>query len=269
MKKLSKLLMSMFFMALAFSKGFAQEIVIELNPGWTWIGYPNAVAMDVATALGDFTPMPGDIINSQYSSTSYNGQRWRGGLTHFMPGWGYMYYSNREEPVSFVFASSTTPQSQVQVTTSEPMLITAISAMGGGEVTTIDGTYIIVKGLCWAAHENPTTNDDFYEEAESGVGTFSISMTGLNISTTYYVRAYAVTSNGTVYGDQKTFTTRDGIPTVTTAEVTDIQGETVTCGGNVTDNCGLTVIARGVVKVTPSPLAAIALRASSLLRIER
>ena len=257
MKKLSKLLMAMFFMALAFPKGFAQEIVIELNPGWTWIGYPNAVAMDVATALGDFTPMPGDIINSQYSSTSYNGQRWRGGLTHFMPGWGYMYYSNREEPVSFVFAGSTTPQSQVQVTTSEPMLITAISAMGGGEVTTTDGTYIIVKGLCWATHENPTTNDDFYEEAESGVGTFSVSMTELNIATTYYVRAYAVTPNGTVYGDQKSFITRDGIPEVSTDSITNIMVHRAMCYGTVTDNGGLNVIARGVCwSTSPNPTIA-------------
>ncbi len=103
-------------------------------------------------------------------------------------------------------------------------------------------------------HENPTTNDDFYEEAESGVGTFSISMTELNIATTYYVRAYAVTSNGTVYGDQKTFTTRDGIPTLTTAEITNLTCESVTCGGEITDNGGLNVTARGVCwSTSPNP----------------
>ena len=167
-----------------------------------------------------------------------------------------MYYSNRTESVTIVFSHPSTPVGSVTVTTSEPMLITAVSAMGGGEVTTTDGTYIIMKGLCWAAHENPTT-DDFYEEAESGVGTFSISMTGLNISTTYYVRAYAVTPNGTVYGDQKTFTTRDGIPTVTTAEVTDIQGTYANGGGNITDDGGLAVTARGVCwSTSPSPTLA-------------
>ena len=244
----------MFFMALAFPKGFAQEIVIELNPGWTWIGYPNAVAMDVATALGDFTPMPGDIINSQYSSTSYNGQRWRGGLTHFMPGWGYMYYSNREEPVSLVFAGSTPPQAQVQVTTSEPMLITGNSAMGGGEVTVSDGTYILVRGLCWATHENPTTNEDSFVEEGSGVGSFSATMTGLNWSTTYYYRAYAVTPSGTVYGEQQSFITRDGIPTLTTTDVTNITAISATSGGNITDNGGLNITARGVCwSTSPNP----------------
>ena len=116
------------------------------------------------------------------------------------------------------------------------------------------GTYILVKGLCWATHENPTTNDDFYEEAESGVGTFSVSMTGLNIATTYYVRAYAVTPNGTVYGDQKSFTTRDGIPTLTTDSITSITAISATSGGNITDDGGLSVTARGVCwSTSPNP----------------
>ncbi len=209
MKRLFMLSMCFLAIMAASLSAKAQEVTITLFPGCTWISYPKAEVMDVATALGDFVPTNGDVIKSQFSYTTYSNGHWRGGLTHFIPGWGYMYYSNREEPVSFVFASST-PQSQVQVTTSEPMLITGISAMGGGEVTVSDGTYILVKGLCWATHENPTTNEDFYQEAESGVGTFSVSMTGLNISTMYYVRAYAVTPNGTVYGDQKTFSTLEG-----------------------------------------------------------
>ena len=234
----------------------AQEVTITLNPGWTWISYPKAETMDIATALSDFVPMEGDVVKSQFSFSEYHNGNWMGGLTHFIPGLGYMYCSNRSEPVSFVFGGSSS-QASVVVTTSEPMLITAISAMGGGEVTTTDGTYIIVKGLCWATHENPTTNDDFFEEAESGVGGFSISMTDLNISTTYYVRAYAVTANGTVYGNQKTFTTRDGIPTLTTDSVMDITGATATCGGDITDNGGLNVTARGVCwSTSPNPTIA-------------
>ena len=187
----------------------AQEVTIMLKPGWTWISYPSADTVDFATALGTFTPRAGDVIACEYDYSEYFGGEWLGGIQHFYPGYGYMYYSSRNMPVFLTFnAQQSAPQ--VVVTTSEPMLITAISAMGGGEVTVSDGTYILAKGLCWATHENPTTNDDFYQEAESGVGSFSLSMTGLNISTTYYVRAYAVTANGTVYGDQKNFTTLEG-----------------------------------------------------------
>jgi hypothetical protein len=244
MNRLRMITMCLFAMLATSISATAQEITISLYPGWNWISYPNAEAMDVNTALGDFVPMNGDKLQSQFSNATYVNGQWRGGVTHFIPGWGYKYYSARTEYVEFVFAQQPTPQ--VIVTTDAPQLITGNSAMGGGEVTTTDGTYILVKGLCWATHENPTTNDDFFQEAESGVGTFSVSMTGLNISTTYYVRAYAVTPNGTVYGDQKAFTTRDGIPTVTTDSVTSITGVTASCGGTVTDNGGLNVTARGV-----------------------
>jgi len=185
----------------------AREVTITLMPGWTWISVPSTETMDFATALGSFTPAAGDRIKSQWGIATYRGNGgWRGPISEFYPGYGYMYYSARLVPVTMTF-NAQQPIQQVVVTTDTPQFITAISAMGGGEVTTTDGTYIIVKGLCWAAHENPTTNDDFYEEAESGVGTFSVKMTGLNISTTYYVRAYAVTPNGTVYGNQLSFTT--------------------------------------------------------------
>ncbi len=237
--------MGLFALLLANQSAKAQEVTITLLPGYTWISYPGTDTLDFATAMGSFTPVQGDIIQSQWGNAQYRNGRWQGSVSNFYPGYGYKYKSTRQVPVSVTF-NAQQASSQVVVSTSEPMLITGNSAMGGGEVTTTDGTYIIVKGLCWATHENPTTNDDFYEEAESGVGTFSISMTELNIATTYYVRAYAVTLNGTVYGDQKTFTTRDGIPEVSTASVTDIMNTHATSGGTVTDDGGLTVIARGV-----------------------
>ena len=231
----------------------AQEVTITLIPGWTQISYPSADTIDFATAFGDFVPMQGDLIRSQWGQATYTNGRWRGSTSQFYPGYGYQYKSNRQMPVMVTFNAQQS-SSQVVVSTSEPMLITAISAMGGGEVTSNDGTYIITKGLCWAAHENPTTNDDFYQEAESGVGSFSISMTGLNIATTYYVRAYAVTPNGTVYGNQKVFITRDGIPEVTTDSVTNILGDGAICGGIVTDDVGLNVIVRGICwSTSPNP----------------
>jgi hypothetical protein len=254
MKKVLLTLMCMAAMMAAGTSLKAQEVTIVLMPGWTWISIPSTDTLDFATALGSFTPMAGDIIKSQWGNASYRADgQWRGSISQFYPGYGYMYKSTRTMPVMLTF-NAQQPSPQVVVTTSEPMLITAISAMGGGEVTVSDGTYIIVKGLCWAAHENPTTNYDFYQEAESGVGSFSISMTDLNISTTYFVRAYAVTSNGTVYGDQKTFTTRDGIPTLTTTDVTSITGASATSGGNITDNGGLNITARGVCwSTSPNP----------------
>ena len=80
-----------------------QEITITLTPGWNWISYPYAVSMGIDEALGDFMPVEGDIIKSRLVSSSYTNGRWRGGVNHFTPGWGYMYYSSRNEPATLVF----------------------------------------------------------------------------------------------------------------------------------------------------------------------
>ncbi len=72
-------------------------------------------------------------------------------------------------------------------------------------------------------------------------------MTGLSPGTTYYVRAYATNSAGTAYGNQVTFNTSTVlVPALTTTEVTDITLSTATSGGNITNNGGSAVTARGV-----------------------
>ena len=81
-----------------------QEITISLEPGWTWFSYPYAVSKTLDEALFGFTPMSGDIIVSQSGgTTSFVNGRWRGALTQFTPGLGYMYYSSRSESAPLVF----------------------------------------------------------------------------------------------------------------------------------------------------------------------
>jgi len=231
----------------------AQQVTIPLMPGWTWISYPSIDTVDFATALGSFTPAEGDVIESQFDYSEYIEGSWLGGAQQFYPGYGYLYYSSRTMPVFLTF-NAQQPSQQVVVITDTPQFITGNSAMGGGNVASNDGTYILVKGLCWATHENPTTNEDSFVEEGSGVGSFSATMTGLNWSTTYYVRAYAVTPSGTVYGEQQSFTTRDGIPTLTTDSITSITTISATSGGNITDDGGLSVTARGVCwSTSPNP----------------
>ena len=160
---MKKYLTMMFFLTVMVTASIsakAQEVTITLFSGWNWISYPNPEMQDINTALGDFTPVNGDIIKSQYGSSSYINGYWRGSVTHFMPGWGYKYYSNRIETVSFVFG---TPVPQLIVTTTEPSEITMSSAICGGNVISCDGNYvpIIVRGICWSCTPNPTFNDDY------------------------------------------------------------------------------------------------------------
>ena len=205
MKKVIIFLMCLLGIMGASLSAKAQEITITLNPGWTWISYTNAEAMDIATALGDFTPMQGDIINSQYGSTSYTGGRWRGSLTHFIPGWGYMYYSTRTDYAELVFAQ---PSSNA-VATAMPTDITDVSAVVGGMVSVPEGGHVFQRGVCWGIAPSPDI-DGSHSSEETGVGVFSTTLEGLTPSTDYYVRAYAVTDNGLAYGDELSFTTLDG-----------------------------------------------------------
>ena len=91
------------------------------------------------------------------------------------------------------------------VTTSEVDYISATTAKCGGEVTEGDFT-VTARGVCWGTADNPTI-DDSHTVDGGGAGSFTSNITGLTENTTYYVRAYATSSAGTVYGETKTFMT--------------------------------------------------------------
>jgi uncharacterized protein (TIGR02145 family) len=65
--------------------------------------------------------------------------------------------------------------------------------------------------------------------------------------TPYHVRAYATNSAGTAYGADIPFTTTAVVvPTLTTTEVTGVTYNTAATGGNITDDGGGAVTARGI-----------------------
>ncbi len=207
MKRLSTIMMCLLAMMVASLSAKAQEVTITLFPGWNWISYPKAETQDISTALGDFEPVNGDMLKSQFGNAVYSNGYWRGSVTHFIPGWGYKYYSNRTEVVSFVFGEAAP---QLTVTTAEPTNITMASATCGGNVASSNGDYVDVtlRGICWSYSPSPTFNDNYIEEG-NGLGDFTISMTDLLPSTTYYLRAFAVTAMGIYYGEEFSFTTLD------------------------------------------------------------
>ena len=211
MKKLAMLLMLLLAITVQSHHAFAQSVTITLMPGWNWISVPLMDTLDFETALGSFTPMQGDIIKSQWSNATYMGNgQWRGPISQFYPGYGYMYYSNRPMPVMVTFTTQQ-PVPQVIVTTAEPTDITATSAISGGSITSNDGSYVFVleKGICWATHPDPTFNDN-YVVLGNGIGSFTVSVTDLTPSTECHVRAFAVTAIGTYYGNEISFTTDNG-----------------------------------------------------------
>lgn len=123
------------------------------------------------------------------------------------------------------------------VTTANVTEITQTSAKGGGNVTSDGGTTVTERGICWSTNHNPTINDN-HANSGTGTGSYTCNMTGLNAHMKYYVRAYATNSKGTVYGEEKEFTTSANKPTVSTGSVTSITTTSAIGNGNVTDNGG-------------------------------
>ena len=82
----------------------------------------------------------------------------------------------------------------------------SVQATCGGNVTANGGAAVTAKGICWNTSINPTTANSFTVDG-TGTSAFTSSMTNLNNSTLYYVRAYATNSEGTAYGDNRQVTT--------------------------------------------------------------
>jgi uncharacterized protein (TIGR02145 family) len=79
-------------------------------------------------------------------------------------------------------------------------------AVCGGIITSDSLSPITARGVCWSINMNPTTADNKTIDGV-GMGTYTSKLTGLSIATTYHIRAYATSSKGTMYGQDKFFNT--------------------------------------------------------------
>ena len=121
---------------------------------------------------------------------------------------------------------------------------TANSVVCKGNVTGDGGVSVTERGFCYSLTQYPTNTSD-HIAIGSGIGDFTGTLTGLALNSKYYIRAYAVNSLGIGYSEQQSFTTKDGLATVTTATPTST-ATTISTGGNVSDNGGFAVTERGV-----------------------
>ncbi|MBK8881403.1 MAG: hypothetical protein IPN67_03205 [Bacteroidales bacterium] len=125
-------------------------------------------------------------------------------------------------------------------------LITNTTSVSGGVITDDNGSDITARGVCWGIVANPSITDSHTTDG-TGTGTFASNLTGLTAGTVYYVKAYATNSTGTAYGNELTFTTTTGtLASLTTAAVTAIAATTATSGGDITDDNGSDITAKGV-----------------------
>ena len=211
-----------------------------LRADYSWPGKVVSIAMDVSEDEG--------FANANSFEASVSGNSLTVTATGLKAETTY-YYRIITDTGSVTFESETRTFKTTEyifptVTTSEVDYISATTAKCGGEVTEGDFT-VTARGVCWNTADNPTL-DDSHTVDGGGAGAFISNITGLTEITTYYVRSYATSSAGTVYGETRTFVTTEYIlPTVTTSDVDYISATTAKCGGEVTEG-DYTVTARGV-----------------------
>ena len=138
------------------------------------------------------------------------------------------------------------------VVTGEVSAITSKSATVKGTIVELGGG-ITDHGHCWSTDQQPSiTNEKTSLGKATALNDFTSELVNLEPGVIYYVRAFVNGGDETIYGEETSFTTLDGW--VSTSEVSDITVYTAKCGGNITDDGGAAITARGVCwSTSPNP----------------
>lgn len=96
--------------------------------------------------------------------------------------------------------------SDVRVTTYTPQDITQTTAVCGGDVIVTQGLSLSQLGLCWSTNHNPIVEDS-HLSTTNWREPYICTITGLEPSTEYHVRAFALRGLEYYYGEDKSFTT--------------------------------------------------------------
>jgi uncharacterized protein (TIGR02145 family) len=107
------------------------------------------------------------------------------------------------------------------------VLDTVIGGLGSGTATVrfiTSGSGVFERGICWSTSPNPTVSGNKMFVGSGGYGftqVFSGSFVGNQL---HYARAYARTSSGIFYSNEKTFMSPPGQPCPGVSTITDIDG---------------------------------------------
>lgn len=134
------------------------------------------------------------------------------------------------------------------ITTVAASSITSSTAISGGDIST--SSYVSERGVCWSyvTTTPTTTNNNGKTINGTGIGSYSSYLSGLSTGVTYYIRAYAIIAEATVYGNAVSFvpTSASVLPVVQNLGVTNITSSGVTFNGEVLSEGSATVTSRGV-----------------------
>lgn len=138
--------------------------------------------------------------------------------------------------------------SKITITAGEVSQIEYRSATISGTLGDTYGQEVSDYGHCWDTLSAPTLAGNFssFGLIADSVN-FSSLLENLKPGKKYYVRGYFTFGDISVYSTEKSFYTRStGLPVVETKDVSAITTISASCGGNITDNGGAAITARGV-----------------------
>ncbi len=133
----------------------------------------------------------------------------------------------------------------LKVLTKECTEIKDNSALCHGEVTSANDVNITSRGFCWSTSQEPKYSDN-HIEAGKGSGEFSALLTGIEPNNIYYIKAYATTAQGVVYGNQVELVLGKFVPRITTGSVYDITESSAVCSGKLESAGGGTITEMGL-----------------------
>ena len=119
-----------------------------------------------------------------------------------------------EEVYTFTTADNRTVPT---VETHEATNIESLTATLNGRIAADGNTPITARGFCYGTDANPAQNGT-RQPVEGDATDFTLDVSGLNPSTTYYVCAYAENEIGPAYGEVVSFTTDDRVPGIYSLE---------------------------------------------------
>ena len=112
--------------------------------------------------------------------------------------------SDDPEPAPTPTPTPTPVTGTVTITAPQVSDITVNSAQVRAQVTPSSGLNVTDRGFCYSTSSNPTTSD---KTAKAQINDMLVTLSGLEASTTYYIKGYAVSDLGTTYSEATSFTT--------------------------------------------------------------
>lgn len=193
-----------------------------------------------------------DGVHPATFAADINGKNFSVEMTSLRPATSYQYYYS----VDYGFLKPFTTEAKTFTTLSESPTVRTIDVMSidsttvrvNCETVSDGGMEITERGVCWNTYGNPNLDDESITYTSAGLGQYSCRISGLALSTKYYVRAYAKNASGIGFGEVLEFETlaEAKLPEVSTVEVSNVTSTTATCLGNVASDGGLELTERGV-----------------------